>query len=152
MTKRQNKIYYICIVLCSILEITAAIGAYAAHYYTKTRMGMLRHVVYLNGKWEKLVNVPVLKWIVLVIVITLIILVYILYRKQKKHSITVKLVTIITLAIGFWTVYYLLHYNTGMNRAYYILSICFIIITMFQHILYYCIYLIKKPNQLNKRD
>lgn len=143
MTKQQNKVCYICIILCSVLEIAASIGAYAAHYYTKTRMGMLRHVVYLNGKWEQLVNIPKLKWIALIIVITLIIFVCILYKKQKKHSISVKIVAIITLSISLWTAFYILFYNTGMNRAYYILSICFIIITVFQDILCYCLYLIK---------
>lgn len=149
MTKQQNRVYYICIIFCSALEIVAAIGAYAAHYYTKTRMGMLRHMVYLNGKWERLINVPALKWIALLIIITLVIFVFILFKKQEKHSITTNIVTIMTMVISLWTVFYLLYYNTGMNRAYYILSICFIIITVFQHILCYCSYSIK-INQINK--
>lgn len=146
MTKQQNKVYYICIIFCIVIEFIATIGAYAAHYYTKTRMGMLRHVVYLNGKWERLVNIPALKWIALLIIITLIIFVYILYKKQKKYSMTVKIVTTITLVISLWTIFYLLFYNAGINRAYYILSICFILITVFQHIIYYCLYSIKMKN------
>lgn len=152
MTKRQNKVCYICIILCIVLEITAAIGAYAANYYTKTRMGMLRHVVYLNGKWERLVNITELKWLAILISIILIIFVYLFYKKQKKHSMTVKLVTVITTVISLWTVFYLLFYNTGINRAYYILSICFIMITVFQHIICYCLYSIKVKNQFNRRD
>lgn len=143
MIKQRNKIYYILIILFGALEIAAVIGAYAAHYYTKTRMGMLRHVIYLNGKWERLVNIPAMKWIVLVIVVILIIFACILYKKQRKNSITVKVAAIITTAISLWTVYYLLFYNTVIHRAYYVVSICFIIMTVFQHILYYCLYQVK---------
>lgn len=143
MTKQQNKVYYIIIALCSVLEIAAALGAYVAHYYTKTRMGMLRHVVYLNGKWERLVNVTALKCIALLIIISLIIFVYIFYKNQKKHSMTIKTIAIMTLSTSLLTAFYLLIYNTEMNRAYYILSICFIIITLFQHMLYYCLIKVK---------
>lgn len=151
MTKQRNKIYYVIIILLSILEIIAAIGSYAAHYFTKTRMGMLRHVVYLNGKWEKLLPIPALKWMVVLIVIILIIFAYVLYKKNKKHSVAAKMLTVITISISFWTVYYIIFYNTGMNRAYYILSFCFITLTMLQHILYYCFYSMEK-NKFNRKE
>lgn len=132
--------------MCSIIEITAAFGAYAAHYYTKTRMGMLRHVVYLNGKWERLINIPILKWVTLLMLIILIFIVYFLNKKQKPHSIAVKITAIITIIINLSTVFYLLFFNVGMNRAYYILSICFLIIAVFQNIIYYCFYSIEIQN------
>lgn len=151
MTKQRNKIYYAIIILFVVLETMAAIGAYAAHYFTKTRMGMLRHVVYLNGKWEKLLPISEIKWVVLLIVIIFIIFACILYKKNKKHSVAAKMLAVITMVISFWTVYYISYYNTGMNRAYYILSICFLTITMFQHIIYYCFYIMEKY-KLNIRE
>lgn len=146
MTKQQNKGYYICMILCGILEFLAIIGAYAAHYFTKTRMGMLRHVVYLNGKWEKAVPIQTIKWIVLLIIIAFIVLVYLHYRKLKTHYMSTTIAALITIAISAWTVYFLLFYNTGKNRAYYILSICFILVTALQNVLYCCISAIKTTN------
>lgn len=138
MIKPQNKAKYICFILCIVLEIIAVIGAYAAHYFTKTRMGMLRHVVYLNKKWEQIVNISVVKWIVVLIIVALIILGYILYKRRKRSTIGIKIVSLITLVISILTIYYLFFVNTGINRAYYIISICFIILTVFQHIANYC--------------
>lgn len=146
MTKQQNKGYYVCMILCDIFEFLAIIGAYAAHYFTKTRMGMLRHVVYLNGKWEKAVSIPTVKWIMLLIIIALIVLVYLHYRKRKMHNMSTTIAALITIAISGWTVYFLLFYNTGRNRAYYIISICFILVTVLQNILYYCLSAIKTTN------
>lgn len=125
-------------ILCSILELLVIVGAYAAHYFTKTRMGMLRHVIYLNSKWEKTVPISTIKWIAICIIITLVILVYLRYSKLKAHSQVNTMVMLLTIAISGLTVYFLTFYNTGRNRAYYILSICFILGTMLQNILYHC--------------
>ena len=145
MTKQQkNKYNYICIVLCIILEILAIAGAYAVNYFTKARMGMLRHMVYLNGKWEKMLPIQMLKWIIVVTIIVLMIFVYLRNHKQKLNSLINIIVTLLTLIISGWTVYFLLSYSTEINRAYYILSICFILSTVFQNILYHCFCSINK--------
>lgn len=139
MTKRQNKVYYISMVFCGILEVLALIGAYAANYYTKTRMGMLRHVVYLNNKWEKALPITSIKWIAICIIIALVILVYLRYRKQNNHGKVIAAAALLTITISSWTVYFMLYYSTARNRAYYILSVCFMLAVVFQNILYYCI-------------
>ncbi|OZV11462.1 hypothetical protein CIW83_14360 [Tissierella sp. P1] len=143
MTRRQNRSKYICAILCGILEFLAIIGAYAAHYFTKTRMGMLRHVIYLNGKWEKAFPIPAMKWIAISIILALVIIAYLRYRKgNTDYNINIP-VMLLTIIMSIWTAYFLLVYSTEKNRAYYILSICFLLATVFQNILYHCIFSIK---------
>ena len=127
MTRQQNRGIWLCIILCSLLELMAIIGAYAASNFTKTRMGMLRHVAYLNGKWEQAVPISVIRWIAICMVIALAILAYLHYRKQKAHFRFGVIVMLWTFGLSAWTLYYLLFYNVEMNRAYYIMSISFIL-------------------------
>lgn len=142
MIRRQNKGNFICIILFGIMEVLVIFGAYAAHYFTKTRMGMLRHVVYLNGKWEKTLPIQTIKWIAISIIITLAVLAYLHCRKKKANSWFNIMAILLTIVISIGTVYFLLAYNTGKNRAYYILSVSYIVIAVIQNILYYCISLI----------
>ena len=137
MTK-QNKRNKICLILLSILEILSIIGAYAAHHYTKARLGMQRHVVYLNSMWEDMLPIQSIKWILVVIIIALGLLIYLRFRKQKVSSVTSTITFIWTIAISAWTAYFLIAYNTERNRAYYILCICLVAITIFQNILNHC--------------
>lgn len=143
MIKQQNRGKYVCIILFSILELLAIVGAYAAHYFTKTRMGMLRHVIYLNGKWEKALPIATIKWIAVSTMVAIIIIAYLCYRKEKPSSKVNMGTMLFTIALSGWTVYFLLAYNTERNRAYYILSICFILATVLQNIIYHCISSIK---------
>ncbi len=143
MTKQQNRIKFIFMILFGILEIVTIIGAYAAHYFTKTRMGMLRHVIYLNGKWEKALPIPMIKWIAISIIIAIVIIAYLCYRKEKTSSKVNMVTMLFTIGVSGWTVYFLIAYSTERNRAYYILSICFILATVLQNIIYHCISSIK---------
>lgn len=138
MIRQQNKGRYRFIVLFSILEILALTGAFSAHYFTKTRMGMLRHVVYLNGKWERAFPIQIVKWVSICIIIGLIILISLNYLKRRKHYKTNILTITWTMIVNGWTLYFLLAYSVEKNRAYYILAICFTLITLFQNMIYYC--------------
>lgn len=147
MTRQlKNKIYYIFIALLSILEISALIGAYAANHYTKARMGMLRQVIYLNGQWEETLPIHTIKLIALIIIIVLVILVFIEYCKKKMHFKVNSILMVLTACISLWTVYFLISYDKDINRAYYILSVCFILATVFQNIISHCAFSIKSKN------
>lgn len=144
MIRQQNRGIWLCIILCSLLELMAIIGAYVASDFTKTRMGMLRHVAYLNGKWEQAVPVSAIRWIAIYMIIALAILAYLHYRKQKAHFRFGTIVMLWTFGLSAWTLYYLLFYNVEMNRAYYIMSISFILATVLQNILHHCFFLRKR--------
>ena len=148
MIRQQNKGKYICIILFSVLEILTLIGAYLAHYFTKTRMGMLRHIVYLNGKWEKTFPISTIKLVTICIIIALIILVFLNYfKRQKAHRVNIWTI-MWTMVISGWTIYFLLTYSTEINRVYYILSVCFILTTLLQNTIYYFSSLIKLKNSI----
>lgn len=146
MVRLKNKSNYICMTLSIILEILGAIGAYTANYFTRTRMGMLRHMVYLNGKWEKALPILTIKWIAISIIIVLVIVAYLRYRNGEIKVQVSMIPMILNIIVSAWTVYFLLVYSAERNRAYYILSICFILMTVFQNIIYHCIYSIKSRN------
>ncbi len=146
MIRQQNKNKYICVIFYIVIEALAIIGAYVTNHYTKTRMGMLRHVVYLNGKWEKSLPIPIIKWIAISIIIALVILAYLRYHKEKASFKVNMMVMLLTIAVSGWTVYFLLAYNTERNRAYYIISVCFILATVLQNIIYHCSHSIKLKN------
>lgn len=137
MTKRSKQ-NNICMILFAILEIFTMIGAYAAHHYTKARLGMMRHVVYLNSIWEDMLPIQSIRWILVVIIIILGLFICLRFRKQKTKPIIGTIIFIWTIAISVWTTYFLIAYDAEWNRAYYILGICFVAITIFQNILGHC--------------
>lgn len=145
MTKLQNKLYGAFIILCAILEFISIVGAYVANYFTRTRMGMLRHIVYLNGKWEKLVPVPVIRIAVLFIIVVLVIIAFNRFRKIKSNAM-LNVMAVLLVLLSTWTVCFLVFSNTRINRSYYILNMCFVLATMLQNIIYHCLYNIRKIN------
>ncbi|TJX12871.1 hypothetical protein E9840_11720 [Tissierella creatinini] len=134
MIRQPNKLKLGLLILFAILEIGALISAYAAHYFTKTRMGMLRHVIYLNGKWEKIIPLDIIKWLVVVIILIITIISVISILKSSNNHIG-KLLRIISVGLGIWTMYYLLFRSAGVNRAYYIICLCLVLGTVFQNII-----------------
>src|SRR5699024_12741113 len=58
MIRQQNKNSFILMIITSILELLIIVGAYMINYYTRVRMGMARHVIYLNRIWEE--DLPIL--------------------------------------------------------------------------------------------
>lgn len=137
MTKHPIKIKYFIILLCGLLEISSFVGAYAANHYTKTRMGMLRHVVYLNGKWEETLPVPTLKWIVVFVIIGLTILMILNFLKRSNHGIINWILFSITILIHMWALYFIIFKDAEIYRAYYIMSMGLIFGTILQNILYH---------------
>lgn len=130
MTKLQTKIL---VIIFFMVEIISAIGAYATNYYTTSRMGMLRHVVYLNNKWENLFNIWFIK--VIFIAILLFLLIYILL--QCKHITThwQKILIAINSLINVFAIQYFIFSNTKINKAHYIIGICFFILALMQNII-----------------
>lgn len=147
MIRRQNKTNYIFIILFGIIEVLVMIGAYGANHFTRTRMGMLRHVVHLNGMWEEKFSILTIKFLALFIIISFGILTYIHYRKKKNNAISNKIIILLNYIITIWTIYFLLFYNTERNRGYYILGMCFIVITILQNIVSNC-YILIRSNQI----
>ncbi len=83
-------------------------------------MGMLRHVIYLNGKWEKALPIQRIKWIAICIVIAFAILAYLHYRKEKVNSKINTIVILLNIAISGGTVYFF-YWFTAQKRIVHII-------------------------------
>lgn len=134
MIRQQNKLKLGLLIIFGILEMAALIGAYAAHYYTKTRMGMLRHVIYLNGKWEKTLPLDIFKWLA-VVVILIMTITSIMSLLKKKNSDIDKILKIISIGLAIFTLYFLVFKSANINRAYYIISLCLVLGTVYQNVI-----------------
>lgn len=144
MIRQQNRLKKIIVALILVLEMGSLICAYAVNFFTRTRMGMARHVVYLNGKWEKILPINLIKWGTIYVLIILMTLVYLRHKKENRISGINILAMLVISMMSIWTLYFLMAYSTARNRAYYILGSCFIIMTMLQHILCHLIFNKKK--------
>ncbi len=142
MIRQQNKVKLGLALLLGLLEIGLLIGAFAANYYTRTRMGMLRHVIYLNGKWERGLPLVILKWLAVFLILSLIILSIIKLFKKDVRFLDIIFIGM-SMALGLWTLYYIIFRSTETNRAYYIISLCLVLATVFQNSLSHTINSIK---------
>ncbi len=112
--------------IISILELIALIGAYLVHYFTKAKMGMARHVVYVNQKIEKNYPIDMIKIVAIILIVSLTI--YVLYRLKDKN-IKLSIATLISsiLFVGF-TVFS----SASTMRDYYFVGLLFFIVAILQ--------------------
>src|SRR5699024_5192400 len=104
-----------------ILELLIIVGAYMINYYTRVRMGMARHVIYLNRIWEEDLPILTIKILSLLIIIGFGIFTYIHYSRKKNNDISKKIAIILN----------------------YVIIMCFVVITILQNIVSNCYILIK---------
>lgn len=95
---------------------------------------MVRHVIYLNGKWEKGLPINTLKYIVIALIIVMIVF---LIVRRKNYVSSGRLSALWTMSLNLWTVYFLIFFNTEKNRGFYILGICFVIAAVLQNVINY---------------
>lgn len=141
MTKQPNqkiKAYFL-IGLIGLFELAALLGAYAFHYFTRKKMGMLRHMIYLNGKWEKTYPLSSLKWLALILLAILLIL---LIQKSRKKEVSSQAKIASTLAssaaiiLCLASMGFMIFSSSQANRAYYPVSLLLIVATSLQGMLY----------------
>jgi hypothetical protein len=118
MIKRLNKFSLVIIILVPI-ELFLFIGAYLFHRFTISKMGMYRHVIYLNRKYEAVVPFDVLKYLLLSILsVSLLVCLINFIRLQKKKIYQISAL-ILTIVINWYCLTYLLTNTTGNYRDYY---------------------------------
>jgi hypothetical protein len=127
-----------------IFEVLIGIGAYAVHYYTKARLGMLRHVVYLNGKWERAYPIESIKMIIIVILLLACLWLAFKVRRMTFLGKVQKMGILASILLNGWALYFIVIYNPVSNKTYYILSMCFVLLTIFQNMTLYFIMKLKQ--------
>lgn len=113
------------------LELLSIAGAWAIYYFSIKRMGMARHVLYLNSIWEKRYPVDLLIQSSLLIVAALGLLNWLHYRNHRPHDGILPRVLLIQLMV--FTAGYLwfaLSFTTRAVRVYYLLLMIFFLLTL----------------------
>lgn len=110
-----------------IIELVLLIAGLLIGYYAKKKLGVLRYLVYLNGKWETEFPIPYIKiFIILSLVIMLLIsLLLILKNRNKINSLILLVLSTITLGYVFFL-------NTDLMKSYYISSLLYFIASCIQ--------------------
>jgi hypothetical protein len=116
MIKRLNKFS---LIIRAPIELVLFIGAYLFHHFTISKMGMYRHVIYLNRKYESEIPFDALKYLMLGIIgILLLVCLFKFIRLQKKKTYQV-IAFIITIVINWFCLIYLITNTTENYRDYY---------------------------------
>lgn len=101
----------------------------------------------LNGKLENAIPFQAIKWISICLIVCLVILMFSrsrVHHNKGIHYKATKIAGILNITLSAWTMYFILFYSTEINRAYYIISICLIMSTLFQNAIYHCFLSISK--------
>ncbi|MFV0504817.1 MAG: hypothetical protein ACK5LT_12765 [Lachnospirales bacterium] len=118
----MKKIIY---VLLSLLQVLSVVGAFLIHYFTLTKMGMARYVVYLNNK---IMNYPVEDIINLSIGLILILTLYFMIKVKNRPKLDLSL-------ISFFNMIFLGHAFLGTvedMRSYYLVMVLLFITAIIQ--------------------
>lgn len=118
-----------------LLELLLLGGTYIVYYFSVKRMGMARHVIFLNQTWEKKYPVPTLILGAMLLVGGLALVNLIIYLKKRPFGRKlpgVELATSLVIAGGF--VGFGLGFNTTEVRAYYMILILLFLAALVQQI------------------
>ncbi len=125
----MKKILYIS---ASVLEILLYIGAFVLHYYTSTKMGMARHMIYLNGKWEAAYPIELIQIITMILLVILVIVGTILVSKRENKSLLLKGMCIVNIMTTMCYIGMTYLQSTDAIKSYYSFCILFGIAALIQ--------------------
>lgn len=117
-----------------ILEIILVATAHIINYFTHKKMGMARHVVYMNQKWLVVKNFEAYKTISLFLVfISVFVIIYFLIKGIKRYSNIAKIHTGIFIVFSFYFLYFSIFNSLKSLRAFYLMYYiyCIALICMF---------------------
>lgn len=120
MTSKRNKILSAIGFLLIQIPLLAAV---LLKYFTKKKLGMMRHMVYLNGKWEQEFPIDTIRFIGIGLLIVLFFAGFLRYKKQKTGLRPFIFASGVTLM----TIVFILLADTQWSRAYYAMAVCLVI-------------------------
>lgn len=113
----------ICIGITMLLELALFAGAFVVSYFTRKKMGMARHVIFLNQKWQR--AYPLETWKVLSILLLALLLlaaVWLLVKRRKTLSPYLLAEGILSLALTGYSLFFTLTNSAATLRPYYMMS------------------------------
>lgn len=118
-----------------ILQILMLTGAFAVNYFTQTKMGMMRHVMFTNKKWESHFYGTTIKnmSIILLSIILIAAIVLMIYRRRSyMYDLQTKFFIVISMIIIIGTLVFIYAFNTETLLSYYFVSILIYITSVIQ--------------------
>lgn len=120
-------------VLLTLIEIIMIVAMFLVNYFTKTKMGMLRHIVHKNYLLEQQYPIQIIKYLSIIFLITIMILVLKIYFKRRNSIKNIlSIMNFVMVLMIFLFIYFILVYSTYDIRAFYYISIMFFIATVLQ--------------------
>ena len=132
--------------ILSFLQLIILAIVFLVQYFSTRKMGMMRHVVYTNQKWE--VNYPIATYelgaIAVVGIIALIvgIKLFVKLKLENKDAIWMKIFAL-QMAVSIIYIGFSLIYSTEQIRSYYYINIG-LLLTVFLQTMKSCIYIMVK--------
>ena len=129
--------------ILSFLQLIILAIVFLVQYFSTRKMGMMRHVVYTNQKWEanypiatnELVAIAVVAIIALIVGIKL----FVKLKSENKDAIWMKIFAL-QMAVSIIYIGFSLIYSTEQIRSYYYINIG-LLLTVFLQTMKSCIYL-----------
>jgi len=129
----MNNIFYWSL---TILQVLSLIVAYVIQMFSTKKMGMMRHLIYTNQKWEMQYPIQTMRNISIGFLVILSII--ILYRLIRKHNYTTNkkalYMILMEVIITIIFVSFTLFYSSESYLSYYFISIALGIILLLQGI------------------
>lgn len=120
-------------VLLTLIEIIMIVAMFLVNYFTKTKMGMLRHIVHKNYLLEQQYPIQLIKYLSIIFLITMMILVLRIYFKRRNSIKNILIImNFVMVLMIFLFIYFILVYSTYDIRAFYYISIMFFVATVLQ--------------------
>ena len=129
--------------ILSFLQLIILAIVFLVQYFSTRKMGMMRHVVYTNQKWEanypiatnELVAIAVVAIIALIVGIKL----FVKLKSENKDAIWMRIFAL-QMAVSIIYIGFSLIYSTEQIRSYYYINIG-LLLTVFLQTMKSCIYL-----------
>lgn len=118
------------------IQLLLLIGGIAVQEFSMKRMGMMRHILFLNQEWESRLPLEVIKTLIVALLILLFVGVSATYYGGLKEK-SEKGMKLIWLTTGFITLAPILFsrlYSVENYRAYYVMGLALAIIAVIQNI------------------
>lgn len=118
----------------TILQMLLIIATTLLHHFTKTRMGMSRHMIYFNQEFPQDYPLEIIYPVLCFLFLLYILLAFkwCIYKQSNIELILQGMIHILT-CIAF--ILYTFYYNTGTMRSYYIICIGLAAMVALQHLL-----------------
>lgn len=119
----------------TLIQILLVIGAFVINHFTQTRMGMMRHVMFTNRKWQSQFHALTIKNISVVILGTalLIAIIYMLYKRRNYiYDMSTKFFIIVSLVLIIGTLTFMTVFSIESILAYYYVSIMLYMASLIQ--------------------